>query len=241
MLPWRTSDTWTLTGPATDAPREARSNASARAGRSSSRTRLARGSPSTSSGSCPRIRVRAPEADWMHPSGETSMVMAAEFWTSERSRASWSWTISYCRRWVRSRTVSRMAPSMSQVTGEPMSSSTASRWWCGAGSRWGAHALLLHAGQGEENHLHVVGMDEVEAVHPGGLDDGPAEGGLCGAVGPLEDAALVDDDDRVGELVEQTDQGGPWSTAGVAAWTVVQPERRHTTIIDTLGGGALVG
>ena len=121
-FPCRSRESWTLTGPATDAPREARSNAPARAVRSSSNTSSSSGRPSTSSGSWPRTRVRAPEADWMHPSGETSMVMAAEFWTSERSRASWSWTISYWRRWVRSRTVSRTAPSDSQVTGDPTSS-----------------------------------------------------------------------------------------------------------------------
>ena len=158
--------------------------------------------------------------------------MAAEFWTSERSRASWSWTIS-------------VLPALGQVAHgqqdgavhEPghRGSDQLSQPPPGGSAEpdldGGAHTLLLHAGQGEENHLHVVRMDEVEAVHPGGLDDGPAEGGLCGAVGPLENAALVDDDDRVGELVEQTDQGA-LVHGRRGGLEVLQPDRRHTTIID---------
>ena len=76
---WRRRRRATVTGFAADAPRPARSKASASAGRSGPSTMSARGRCSTSSGSCPSSRMRAPETDSTTPSAQTNMVTAAEF------------------------------------------------------------------------------------------------------------------------------------------------------------------
>ena len=114
--------TVTVTGVPDPAPSAARSSAADSSGRSRRSTRSASGRPSTTSGSWPSMRVRAPEHDMTVPSGATSMVTTAAFWTTARNRASSLKAISKRRRSVRSRSTSRTQPSPYQGTGEPSSS-----------------------------------------------------------------------------------------------------------------------
>ena len=78
MLPWRISDRVTATGPATDAPHDAYSNAPAQDRSIALRNQVGQGKTLQDLGIVSEDRVTAPETDWMHPSGETSMVTAAE-------------------------------------------------------------------------------------------------------------------------------------------------------------------
>ena len=122
--PARTRWTVTVTGPAAPAPSATRSSAVVIAARSASSTRRTRGRPSTSSGSCPSIRVSAPEHEVTTPSGSTSIVTTAAFWTTARNRASALCASSNRRRSVRSRRLSRTHPTANQGMGVPTSSTS---------------------------------------------------------------------------------------------------------------------
>ena len=204
MLPWRTSERRTFTGPATDAPRDARSKAPSRVGRSYSGHELGQGVSLDDLGVVSELAGHCAGADSIHPSGDTSMVMAAELWTSERRPGVAIVDHSNRRRWVRSRRARRTAPSGTQVNGAPISSinrhpvivfrSDLDR---------GATSLPCTLAKEQEHELEIVGVDQIEAGGPDGVGQRSRKQRFGHPVGPQEPAPGIDDDDGVGEVVEQ--------------------------------------
>ena len=108
-----------VTGRADVAPRHAEARRASNFGRSRAATMLDKGRPSSVSGSCPRIRVIAPETDSTTPSGDTSMMTDPALCTTDRSRASRPPANSNRRRSVRSRRHSRTTSSPNHCVAVP--------------------------------------------------------------------------------------------------------------------------
>ena len=70
-----------------------------------------------------------------------------------------------------------------------------------------AHVLALDAREREGGELEIVGMDEVEPVHPDRLVHRDPEEALGGAVGPTHVRARVDHQDGVGQGDRDRGQG----------------------------------
>ena len=64
----------------------------------------------------------------------------------------------------------------------------------------------VHRCEARSRVLEVIGMDKVDRRAPNGLFERLAEEFLRGLVAPQDASFLVEDDDDIGELIEEPDQ-----------------------------------
>ena len=138
---------------------------------------------------------------------ETSMVMAAALWTRERNRATSSRATSNRRRSVRSRMLNSTAPSANQLTGVPISSSR----------RQPVGVFSPHL-QGGPDLLGLDGDQRAPRPAPGRrggrgreptalrTPPGCARTSLRPWRCPTTPALCPEDDDHIGQLVEEPGQ-----------------------------------